>query len=89
MRWRVVGSEPDEVEVYDAERNLLCRMNATIASDYSKLYDGFEGHVHRVLATINPQRPLPQDMGFYLRLIFRTLGPKRVTSASMQIKNIK
>lgn len=105
MRWRVTQNMPPaweqnpdytlylpvSVEVLGADGvTVIARMDApTNGVEWAKYYDGFEGWVDRVLATINPQRPLPQDMGFYLRLNYNTLGPKVIISAAMQIKSIK
>jgi hypothetical protein len=105
MRWRITQNMPPaweqnpdyslylplSVEVLGADgTTVISRMNApTDGTQWAKYYDGFEGWVDRVLATINSQRPLPQDMGFYLRVNYGTLGPKVIIAASMQIKGIK
>lgn len=90
MRFRAVGTEPDYVEVYDEGLNLICRMDeATNGPLWTKYYDGWEGFVGRVLASVDAQRPLPQGMGFYLRIGFNTFGAKEITISDAQIKRIK
>lgn len=105
MRWRITQNMPPaweqnpdfslylplSVEVLGADGvTVISRMNApTDGTQWAKYYDGFEGWVDRVLASINSQRPLPQDMGFYLRVNYGTLGPKVIVGVSMQIKGIK
>lgn len=103
MRWRVVGNMPDNsesspdylpfapsaVQVYDAEGNLLSDMSGAQYALWVKNYDGFEGWVNRVIAGINPSRPLPQSQGFYLRVYYNTFGRKVLASAGMQLKTVK
>lgn len=89
MRFRIVGSKPDFVEVLDADKNFLCRMEEATGGVYwVKLYDGWEGWVSRVDATVDPQRRLPQSMGFYIRCGWVTLGPKQITAMDSQIKSL-
>jgi len=89
MRWRVFGDKPDYVEVYDQDRNLMSRMDQSVGGDgWAKLYDGWEGYVYRMLASVSSTRTLPQDMGFYIRIGYTTFGEKRITDVEMQVKNI-
>ena len=103
MRWRLVGDMPmnsltnpdytpylpSSVEVLDAGMNVLSQMDGTQYALWAKNYDGFEGWVNRVLASINFNRPLPQSQGFFLRVSYNTFGRKVASSVGMQLKAIK
>src|SRR5690606_16167688 len=90
MRWRVVGAtqdiahvaSPSMVEVYDENMNLLSVMT------HMKNYDGYEGWVNRVLASVNPKRPLPQSNGFFLKVYYTTFARKVLRQAGMLIKPV-
>jgi hypothetical protein len=90
MRWRAVGEKPDYVEVYDKDGTLICRMDETTGgTGWAKLYDGYEGWINRILATVDPARPLPQGMGFVIRFGYNTFGAKRLSEAAIQTKALK
>jgi hypothetical protein len=90
MRWRAVGEKPDYVEVYDKEGTLICRMDETTGgTGWAKLYDGYEGWINRILASVDPARPLPQGMGFVIRFGYNTFGAKRLSEAAIQTKALK
>lgn len=103
MRWRAVGSMPPahlpnpdhslyapvKVEVYDAQMNLMCVMDSGTGPLWRKLYDGYEGWVNRVLASLNTARPLPQGNGFFLKVYYDTPQKIVVAGVGMQLKNIK
>lgn len=90
MRWRAVGEKPDYVEVYDKDGTLICRMDETTGgTGWAKLYDGYEGWIHRILESVDPARPLPQGMGFVIRFGYNTFGAKRLSEAAIQTKALK
>jgi len=90
MRWRAVGEKPDYVEVYDKDGTLICRMDETTGgTGWAKLYDGYEGWINRILASVDPARPLPQGMGFVIRFGYNTFGAKRLSEAAIQTKALK
>lgn len=90
MRWRAVGEKPDFVDVYDKDGNLICRMDESNGGPgWAKLYDGYEGWIHRILASVDPTRPLPQGMGFVIRFGYNTFGAKRLSEAAIQTKALK
>ena len=98
IRWRVVGSKPDRIEILDTVIDtvtgdfvVMCRMDAATNGSplWVKEYDGWEGWASRTLSTYDPDRKLPQKRYFYLRLIWNTEGDKNATSLSGQLKPIK
>jgi hypothetical protein len=90
MRWREVGIKPDYVELYNADGNFLVRMDQASGGQYwTKLYDSWEGWVSRVAEAVDPQRPLPQDKGFYLKVGWNTFGAKETTAIEAEIKNLR
>jgi hypothetical protein len=90
MRWRAIGEKPDYVEVYDKDGTLVSRMDETIGgTGWAKLYDGYEGWIYRILASVDPLRPLPQGMGFVIRFGYNTFGAKRLSEAAVQTKALK
>ncbi len=95
IRWRVGGnvakSKPDRIEILDPDFNVIVRKDAVINASprWVKWYDGWEGWADRVLASVDPARPLPQNQYFFLRLIWNTDGEKSASAMSAQIKNIR
>lgn len=91
LRWRVVGSKPDSIEILDPDFVVMCRMDAATNGSplWVKEYDGWEGWASRTLSSYDPDRKLPQKRYFYLRLIWNTAGDKNATSLSGQLKPIK
>jgi hypothetical protein len=91
MRWRIIGSRPDKIQVLDPDFVVMCEMPAASVTNglWCKEYDGWEGWADRCLATYDPARRLPQRMYFYLRLVWNTEGDKVVTAMSGQMKPLK
>jgi hypothetical protein len=92
MRWRVVGSVPDAIEILDPDFVVMSRMDAATNNSplWVKEYDGWEGWASRTLASYGDgSRKLPQKRYFYLRLIWNTPTDKNATSLSGQLKAIK
>jgi hypothetical protein len=92
MRWRVVGSVPDAIEILDPDFVVMSRMDAVTNGSplWVKEYDGWEGWASRTLASYGDgSRKLPQKRYFYLRLIWNTPTDKNATSLSGQLKAIK
>ncbi len=91
IRWRVVGSKPDAMEILDPDFVLMSRMDATTNGSplWVKEYDGWEGWASRTLATYDPERKLPQKRYFYLRVIWNREEDVNATSLSGQLKPIK
>lgn len=103
LRWRFVGAgdrmnaKPDEVRIYDAGGNLLCVQNFAIAfaanpafaNEWVLWYDGWEQHTASILASVDPQRRVPQSEGFFVELIWNTGGYKNLLSVSSQLQPIR
>jgi hypothetical protein len=91
IRWRVVGSKPDSMEILDPDFVLMSRMDAATNGSplWVKEYDGWEGWASRTLASYDSQRKLPQKRYFYLRLIWNREEDVNATSLSGQLKPIK
>jgi hypothetical protein len=95
IRWRISGditlSKPDKIQILDPRFNVMCEMpGAGNTSPYwVKHYDGWEGWADRTLASYDPDRKLPQNQYFYLRLIWNTAQDKAATAMSGQLKPIK
>jgi hypothetical protein len=93
MRWRVVGSKPDKIQILDPDFVVMCEMpNPLIVPPnplWVKEYDGWEGWADRTLFDYDNSRKLPQKRYFYLRLIWNTPTDKNATSLSGQLKAIK
>jgi hypothetical protein len=92
IRWRVVGSKPDSMEILDPDLVLMSRMDAATNGSplWVKEYDGWEGWASRTLASYPPgDRKLPQKRYFYLRLIWNREEDVNATSLSGQLKPIK
>lgn len=92
IRWRVIGSKPDKIQILDPDENLMCEMPNPLSPPsplWVKEYDGWEGWADRVLSSYDPTRKLPQKQYFYLRLVWNTPGRKQVTALSAQLKPIK
>jgi len=93
IRWRVVGTKPDKIQILDPDFVVMCEMPNPLVSPVNPLwvkeYDGWEGWADRTLSTYDPDRKLPQKRYFYLRLIWNTEGDKNATSLSGQLKPIK
>jgi len=90
-RGRVTGSKPDRIEILDQNFNVIVRKDAVINNSpyWDKAYDGWEFWADRVLASVDPARPLPQDQFFYLRCIWSTASAKQAVALSGQLKLIK
>lgn len=90
MQFRVVGTKPDYIEVYDENMVFLCRMDeATNGPLWTKNYDGWEGWISRIDPSVDPLRGLPQSRGFFIKAGWSTFGPKELTFMDSRIKNIK
>jgi hypothetical protein len=91
IRWRVVGSKPDAMEILDPDLVLMSRMDATTNGSplWVKEYDGWEGWASRTLASYDASRKLPQKRYFYLRVIWNREEDVNATSLSGQLKPIK
>ena len=93
IRWRVVGSKPDKMQILDPDFVLMSEMPNPLAFPINPLwvkeYDGWEGWADRTLASYDPQRKLPQKRYFYLRLIWNRREDVNATSLSGQLKPIK
>jgi hypothetical protein len=91
IRWRVVGSKPDAMEILDPDFVVMSRMDAATNGSplWVKEYDGWEGWASRTLASYDSQRKLPQKRYFYLRLIWNREEDVNATSLSGQLKPIK
>lgn len=93
IRWRVVGTKPDKIQILDPDFVVMCEMPNPLVSPVNPLwvkeYDGWEGWADRTLFSYDPNRKLPQKRYFYLRLVWNTEGDKNATSLSGQLKPIK
>lgn len=92
IRWRVVGTKPDKMQILDPDFVVMCEMpNPLVPVNplWVKEYDGWEGWADRTLSSYDPDRKLPQKRYFYLRLVWNTAGDKNATSLSGQLKPIK
>ena len=94
IRWRVVGSKPDKMQILDPDFVLMSEMPNPLVFPINPLwvkeYDGWEGWADRTLASYPPgDRKLPQKRYFYLRLIWNREEDVNATSLSGQLKPIK
>jgi hypothetical protein len=93
IRWRVVGSKPDKMQILDPDFVLMSQMPNPLVFPINPLwvkeYDGWEGWADRTLASYDSQRKLPQKRYFYLRLIWNREEDVNATSLSGQLKPIK
>lgn len=95
LRWRISGdialSKPDKIQILDPQFNVMCEMPGVgnTSPYWVKHYDGWEGWADRTLSSYDPDRKLPQNQYFYLRLIWNTAADKAATAMSGQLKPIK
>jgi hypothetical protein len=93
IRWRVVGSKPDKMQILDPDFVVMSQMPNPLVFPINPLwvkeYDGWEGWADRTLASYDSQRRLPQKRYFYLRLIWNREEDVNATSLSGQLKPIK
>jgi len=97
FRWRVVGTKPDEMRLYDKDLNLLCVMNEALAeadapglgSEWALRYDSYEGYIWAINQQTEFQGLPPEDEYFYLECKWNTAGDKEAVSLELQARPIK
>jgi len=97
VRWRVVGDKPDEMTLKDQTTAVMSIQSEAIQEAFkagtgflwAKLYDSFEGWWWRTMTTYDPNRRLPQDVRFFVKVRYTTEGDKTIFALENQLKNIR
>jgi len=97
VRWRVVGDMPDGVQLFDKDGVMMSDQSAAIQEAFApgtgflwtKLYDSYEGQWWRVMTAYDAGRRLPQDVRFFVKVIYNTEGDKAILALENQLKNIR
>lgn len=103
VRWRVVGDKPDAMQLFDKDGVLMSDQSAALQEAFApgtgflwaKLYDSYEGQWWRVSAAYDPPTPgyagrrQPQDVRFFVKVLYNTDNPKSIVALENQLKNIR
>lgn len=90
VRWRVVGTKPDQVDVQDAKGVTMIVTNEALNGTYwTKLYDSWEQNIGRTSSDYDPDRKRAQDVFFFQKVTYNTVGDKEMFSEEQQQENIK
>ena len=97
VRFRVTGSKPDFMRLYDANGVLMSDQSAAIQEAFApgtgarwvKLYDGWEGAWWRVMTSYDAGRRRAQDMRFFVQAGWDTPGARTIVSLDNQLQNLR
>lgn len=97
VRFRVTGSKPDFMRLYDANGVLMSDQSEAIQDAFApgtgarwvKLYDGWEGAWWRVMTSYDAGRRRAQDMRFFVQAGWDTPGARTIVSLDNQLQNLR
>ncbi len=97
LRYRVTGSKPDYMHLYDENGVLMSDQSEAIQEAFQagtgflwvrKLH-GWEGPWWHVRTAYDPARPYAQGMSFFVRVGWNTPDPKEITALDLQFQNMR
>jgi hypothetical protein len=100
VAWRVHPDKPDEIRIYDSNRNLMLVLNEALQEAFEPgtgpfwvlKIDSWQQMMSCVseayAAQFGVERQPPQSTGFYLRVYFRQPQRQRITFSEVQAKQL-
>ncbi len=97
VRFRIVGDKPDGMQLFNKDGVMISDQSEAIQEAFDpgtgflwvKLYDSYEGWWWAVMESYDPLRPLPQDVRFFVKVLYNTTGDKMLVALENELKNIR